>query len=666
MRRGARDGLLRVGRRAARVVRRWPKTGLIAGAMLVFLAPLGWDLLRAIPWEIQKGFGWVVFGCGMMIALARLLEVRDADDLPPIDGPPAAEGFARCLPYLLAATALAMAWPMLGHPENLGFGDWDYYLGKHEAIRRTILEYGEFPWWDPWTRGGFPLAASPQCGLVSVHMPFVLLLGTTAGMGIGTAICMALACEGARRLARLWIVDPWASAAAGLIYGLNGAILVSAVAGYHVVMAYPALPWMLYHLARLGRRPIDAVGLGFWTAFGILNGIQYFETYSVLIAGVVWLRALRARDGRSRFLGQTVLALGVFLLLTGWRLGTAGLVYRDFPRVLRSSFLSPLDSVPDRLLARFPAEVLRVMENPHAWEFARYVGPVVPLLALASLLRGWRWWHTLTLLTGWLSLGSWEWYHPSYWLGHWPVFSTMHVVTRWQYMTALGVAMAAAATIARIRTSPNRVVRGLAIAAIAAIAADYVGYGFEVLPVAFGVRPDESAYPGPALPRGEIIQVAEIGGYPAASRGYGVVFGYEPLLGYDRRSPTARLWRGHPGYAGEFSTAAGPVRPESWSPNRIELRVRPGEAVTINQNPGSWWLINGRRAFPDDRCVEKERPFVALADGDGRIDLRISPRGLAAGLWLHAAGAAIVASFLAASLARRRLPTPVAATSEPG
>ncbi|WP_165229034.1 hypothetical protein [Aquisphaera insulae] len=646
LRRAAWSGLVSTIGRLAEVVRRHPKSSLVLGAVLAVLGTLAPDLFMAIPWGVRKGLGWCLFGTGLLIALARILEIRDTDDPPPGDPAPA-RGFARCLPYLLAAACLVLAWPLLERPRNLGFGDWDLFLGKHEAARRTILDYGEFPWWDPWTRGGFPLAANPQCGVISVQMPFILLFGTTIGMRIATVICFLLAAEGARRLARLWIGDPWGSFAAGLIYGLNGAVLVAAVAAYHVSMCYPALPWMLYHLARLGKRPVDAVGLGFWTAFSVLNGIQYFTVYTALIAGVVWLRALRAREGRLRFLNQTVLAIGVFLLLAGWRVATTGLVYRDFPRAYPSSFRSTLDMVPGLLFGRHLAEVLKRQSLPEFWESVRYLGPIVPSLALASLVRGWRWWHTLILLTLWLSAGATEWYQPTYWLSHWPIFSTMHVITRWHFMSMLGVGLAAGSTIGWIRSIGKPWWNGLAFVAIAAVAADYVSYGFEVLPVAFSVAADESHFPGPPLPTGEIVQVETCEGFPAISRGYGVIHGFEPLMGYDRDAPTARLWRGHPDYAGEFATDEGEVRPRHWTPNRIELEVRPGQEVTINQNPGSWWLVNGSRPFAADRCAEMRRPYVVRADDRGRVVLQIRPRGLGAGLWLHAAGAAIIAVFAA-------------------
>jgi hypothetical protein len=70
--------------------------------------------------------------------------------------------------------------------------------------------------------------------------------------------------------------------------------------------------------------------------------------------------------------------------------------------------------------------------------------------------------------------------------------------------------------------------------------------------------------------------------------------------------------------------------------------VEPGQTVFINQNPGSWWLVNGRRAFPDWRCAEKEREFPARADERGRLELQIRPRGLELGLMLHIVGVALV------------------------
>src|SRR5262249_37234755 len=153
------------------------------------------------------------------------------------------------------------------------------------------------------------------------------------------------------------------------------------------------LPWMLYQIFRLERRKSAGLWLGFWMAFNLLNGIQYFTVYTVLIGGGAWLRSLivlPAAD-RRRFVGHTVLALGVFLGLTGWRLTTTLLVYRDFPRPYLTSFDEGFWAIFHHLIARPSAEVLKIVEGTYFWSVTTYIGPVALMLAAISLGNGWRW-----------------------------------------------------------------------------------------------------------------------------------------------------------------------------------------------------------------------------------------------------------------------------------
>ena len=156
------------------------------------------------------------------------------------------------------------------------------------------------------------------------------------------------------------------------------------------------------------------------------------------------------------------------------------------------------------------------------------------------------------------------------------------------------------------------------------IGVDFVTLAHEQLPLAFSVRPETRFFPGP--PIREIVNVRSGLGYACVMRGYGVIEGYEPMLGYRRNAPTLRRPREHPDYQGESWTARGRVEPVYWSPNRMVFQVDPGEEVFINQNPGSWWWINGRRAFAGLRCAELMVPFAAKADATGRLELRIIPR----------------------------------------
>ena len=136
-------------------------------------------------------------------------------------------------------------------------------------------------------------------------------------------------------------------------------------------------------------------------------------------------------------------------------------------------------------------------------------------------------------------------------------------------------------------------------------------------------------------------------GYACVMRGYGVIEGYEPMLGYRRDAPTLRRGREHPDYPGESWTARGRIEPVYWSPNRLVFHVDPGEEVFINQNPGSWWWCNGRPAFAGLGCAEMMVPFSARADATGDLELRIHPVGLRLGVGLQIFGwALLVAAWL--------------------
>ncbi len=639
-----------------RFLRRWfdtrtyrPLILLFVVSMTVFLGPLAADVAIALFFGLPNGLRSAL-GQAMILGLIaaglwRLWRVKATDSWPSdrdLDGDHSQAFAERWLPWALRLAVLSLALPIMRNPDGLGFADWDFVLDKFEALRRTILIWGQFPWWNPWSRGGFPLAAEPQIDAVSIATPLVLTLGTSTGLRLAAICCLLIAVEGTYRLAWLWIREPWAAAASALIYGLNGAVILATSMGYVLAMSYCSVPWLAYFACRIGRRFSDGIWLGCWMAFVVMNGIQYLSLYAAPMTAMIWLRALRVQpqERRGALLIHTLAALGVCLLICGWRLSTVAFVLLDDKRE-RVTFWDETPATLLHYLLFRPGpnwtDDFTAAQGSMFGDLSCYVGPVVLGLALLSLAFGWRWWHTLALVCFWLALGSVQWYQPSSWLASWPVFGSAHVVTRWRVLGILGLGFAAGSVLARWRASPRRAVRGLAALLVVIIASDLVILGHQQFPRAFSVRPRPDLFPGPPVP--EIINVRDGLGYPCAMRGYGVIRGYEPMLSYYRNAPTLRLAREDPEYRGEAWTDDRSVQPVFWSPNRLVFQVKPGQAVQINQNPGSWWWANGRPAFPGGRCAELRVPFTVTADGQGRLVLEIRPRGLAVGLWLHAVGA---------------------------
>jgi hypothetical protein len=628
--------------------------------MAVFLGPLAADVARvlitAIPREVKWALGQAATIAGIGLGVVRIGLVRPGDawpwDLAGDEGPSRSLA-ARWMPWALRLAVASLLIPMTRAPENLGFADWDFVLDKFEAVRRTILVWGQFPWWHPWCRGGFPLAAEPQIGAISMMTPLILALGTPVGLRVAAVLFMGIAVEGAYRLAWFWLREPWGAAVVAMVYGLNGAVSVDTVNGFIIPMSYSSLPWMAYHAFRIGDGLRQGIGLGVWAAFSVLHGLQYLTLYAVIVTSAIWLRAVRVRPAGERraVVWPTLAAAGTFLALSGWRTATMFPLMLEDKRERVTLWSESLTSAIRCLLDRPRPDWPEFLPG-RAWGYycslVTYVGVVVVLLALWSLTRGWRWWHSLAILTGWLAIGSMEWYQPSTWLADWPIIGSAHVVTRWRFVAILGLGLAAGSVVARWRASGRGLPAALAVATTLAIGADYLEIAHQQLPLAFPYSPAPGNFPGP--PVREIVNVREGLGYPCVLRGYGVIEGYEPMLSYYRNAPTLRRAREDPGYRGEAWTAEGEVQPVSWSPNRIVFRVRPGQEVFLNQNPGSWWRVNGRRAFPGRRCAEMMLPFSARADDAGRLEIRIDPHGLRAGLWLHVIGAGLlIAAWLGAS-----------------
>ena len=312
-------------------------------------------------------------GQGFLLALLgfgfrRLWHVGPTDQWPSVLSPTdrGAESAAeRWVPWALRLAVITLAFPLMRNSDGLGFADWDFVLDKFEALRRTILIWGQFPWWNPWSRGGFPLAAEPQIGALSIATPLVITLGTSMGLQLSAVLCLLISVEGAYRLAHLWFREPWAAAATSLIYGLNGAVIISTSLGYILPMSYCSVPWLAYYAYRIGRRFSDGLSLGFWLAFGVMNGIQYSNLYAGPLTAMIWVRAFRVQPPgrRSALLLHTMAALGLFLLLCGWRLSTVLLVLLDDRRERVTYWDETPFTMLHYLLTRPPAELDRGLQR---------------------------------------------------------------------------------------------------------------------------------------------------------------------------------------------------------------------------------------------------------------------------------------------------------------
>jgi hypothetical protein len=555
---------------------------------------------------------------------------------------------------LVLALGLVLLWP----PGRWGQHDWDYFAHHYEAMRRTVIEYGQFPWWNPWSSGGIPLATNPQLGVLSINFPLVLVFGTYLGLKLAMIVHLVAAAEGARRLAGEWTRDAVARAIVGFVYVANGSVGLYVAMGHVGIELIAFVPWAIWCAFRMERDAQWGYALGGVLAAAVLTSFQYFVVYLFLwLPGqIVWQFWRSNATRRWRLVRGCVSAAAVFFAAAGLRTVLAAELVTDFPR---GSFSQIHQRVTPPVLAAmliYPGQRPE-MHFPHwlghsglGWhEFGCYVGVAPLVLFLASLRRGWRWWHTLVLVSFWFAIGNYRWYHASGWLTELPVLSTLRVASRWRVLGVLGIALGCGVALGELRAVASRRVRGLTLVVAAAIALDLLWNALPVYRHIFVMEPKrlerapddrdfvQLEHPPYSLPQ-HTAMLATLGA------NYGAVYSYEPVIGQDSNPYAGRVWPGHEEYRGEYWSPAGPVRLLRWSPNEIVLDAPPHAEVIINQNPGRYWLVNGRRAFDSLRSVDRHAEFRVTADERSRVVLRVWPSAWRAGVMLTAAGLFGVAS----------------------
>ena len=557
-----------------------------------------------------------------------------------------------------------IVWNLLRDPRRLGAwpDDWDFFFQAYEAIRISIVHYGQFPWWNIWSCGGLPLFANPQVGVLSVHTPFVLLFGTVLGLKLSVVAHVLLGFEGARRLLRRYASGPFALFGA-LLFIACGGLAMHITAGHFNTTVIYFFPWLLHFALSLGRRPLYGWLFGVGMALMVLETIDYFAVFQAAILSVAALCVLVTYAGRRWRVAQGIaIAFGVFLLIAGFRLGLSTWYVRQYS-VTASE---PVATLRGDMAAVFLSPITDLLhQRPGAirpwWEYGCYIGlPVVALFCI-SLFRGPRYWHfgaALCLLAGCSLVDAWS---PSYWLSKVPVFKAMRVLARWRIPTAFFIIMGAAVEADTLWRRAGRRWARLAMVGVCVVAmVAVVGVSRRITQQIFrGVRAERTPQWSQHADGFFHLEPQENESrrfrpmFPATRVNRGVVEGYEPLLGYDRVRANAVQSRGEVGYVGEAAANGRPVEPASWSPNRIIFEDVPGP-LRVNLAPGSYWRVNDKAVFSAMRVAELTEPFIAEPDPSGRIVLSIVPSGWHLGVAISFLGVPVLLVTGVASLLARR------------
>ncbi len=535
--------------------------------------------------------------------------------------------------------------PLLKNVRTLGFHDWDQMEAHRYLIVKTIRDYHEFPFWNPYGCGGHPAWGGLESGTTVVSpwlLPYLLLkLGPALRVElVGMALISAI---GTWLLAGRFTRSAGVRAFVCAVFVVNGRWALQAATGHTWHLYYAWTPWLLYFFdvacsaeaEASGRRGRNVVLAGAAMAMMVYGGGIYpLPHTAVLLSLYAVVLAMVTRRAFPIFVlaGVAVLAFG----FSAPKLFPILEMLGRYPRLVTSTESIDIGTLLTILTSRDQGISSRPANVPQwGWhEYGMFIGwgGVIALVCGAIFSRGPRttalkWAALVALLLG---FGDFHEYSPWNQLHKMPVFRSQHVPTRWEYPAVLLFGVLAAAMAERLLKRAGRArILGEVAALLAAawVAFDIAHVSLVPMQTSFGTPapdlPDEivtfhtekTAPPAlhyaadwapPALP-GEI---ANIGTIDCST--------FPGLNSYVREGLSGGLGakgRGDPAYHGEAftSTLKGTAVIERWSPNVVTVSVSgavPGDLIVLNQNWDPGWVVNGQRAvnFHDAAAARIDSP----------------------------------------------------------
>ncbi|MEQ1727343.1 MAG: hypothetical protein ABL982_03100 [Vicinamibacterales bacterium] len=558
-------------------------------------------------------------------------------------------------PYLFYA--VSVAWycaPLFASPNGLGTHDWDQHLFYYGSVIKSVVEYGQLPFWNPWYCGGNVLWQNPQIPLLSPVFPLALVMSLPLAMKINIALHYWVGLAGMHLLlTSIGVRERAVTIALAAVAVLSGAMAMHLAVGHSVFLPVLYLPLQMYFLIRGIRTGAlrDAIYAALPLALMIYNGALHAVPMAVAGVGTFSVgAAVGTRSLRPIAIGLLAGVLGfayaapkllpVTLFVSGDRFVDARTVI-DHPDAMSA------EMVLRTYLDRYQNRGLKFEHQRSGWyEYGNYIGGVATAAIGGAMLFAFvvpgtreRWLGLSLALTALvflgLSAGEFSNWAPASLARSVPLFSSFRIPSRYTLAFVLfgsataGWAWSAAAGEVRL-TRPASVLLAL-IASVAAL--DVAVQTREQFPGVFSRAPLTRGFRIGGGPTSPLPVDTTTNAYSADSP---MLHGLMTDSGFWRCYESLQLRRtatpDHPLIEADGNGSR--VFDVRFTPNRIDFSLTAGRDATVvrlNQNAAPGWTSALGAVVPD----ATSGMHAALTPGTtGRYAFRFTPPGLIAGLFI--------------------------------
>ncbi len=526
---------------------------------------------------------------------------------------------------VLSLPIILFVFGFIWKPNSAITGDWDYFLQLYEAFRKIVLEYGQFPWWNPWVAGGVPLYANPQFGLVSIQTPLVLLFGSLYGLKMSVVVYYLVGFWGMYLLVNKISRDKLKSILLAYIFCFGGFAAWHLAIGHLTFATYYLVPLLIYLFVN---RTINRWGWLWFSlslAFFINSSPHYIVIQAcILLVGIYILDYIRRfKHQQNTPIKQDVISILLASVLSIHKLLFSLQYLQDFPRILDSQKPLAVTTLFSAIFQPFyfgQPNTVKLGLQFGWWEYSAYIGVLMFFIIVCCLFRELK--NTksrnyycllcfgIAAICTVIAAGPFYKYAPYSIMLRIPVLASMGVPSRWlgwsSFIILLGLAFY------KIKGKVLYLLLGLTVVELFFIHTSVFYRNYTKI-----IKPIEES---------EFEQFVDYKAdnpnrfYLATLANRGEVRGYEPIIGYDYN--TRETKRVGINFGGKIISDNAQII--YWSPNKIIIQRKASGIIELNINPGNYWKVNGIRKYRDFRVTEPNELFY-INDPANTIVCEIEP-----------------------------------------
>ena len=290
--------------------------------------------------------------------------------------------------------AVIFMYKPLTNPGIPGAIDWDEALFHHEAQKVSILQFHQFPFWNPYACGGMVLFGTPIASITSIFEPVVWLFDLPFGLKVKTLIQLIFGMLGMYLLSRHLRMGKFSAYLPSVIYFLSSYWSTTFAEGRLWTLSLAFIPWIfLFFLKSMDNKKYIIITAVFLTLL-FFESVAYTFPYTVLFL-VIYTTINTIKTKKSTAIKRLLFIFILLFLLSSISFFPRVYSFLDNPREVTD--ISPGDGVDlkyldDVFLNKHHATEdwvwnWKIDQKLEAWyEYTFYIGIIPLLLFIAGLI----------------------------------------------------------------------------------------------------------------------------------------------------------------------------------------------------------------------------------------------------------------------------------------